>query len=150
MRKFKGSLDVFFIIALAMLLLLGFGIAGIMHRASLVSYEERIDLAIILDNAGSGLLGLLNSGEAQARHMEIVGASAAKGQDFDTSLRESLESLKTGMMQTGYSLRVLVSGSEVKSYGTEPPEGATIVETDTPLPCKQGTECRGKLEAGTW
>lgn len=150
MRRFKGNLEVFFIIALALLLLLGFVITGLMHRASLVSYEERIDLAIILDNAGSGLLSLLNSGETQSKHIEILGASAAGGRDFGTDLRESLESLKTGMMQRGYSLKVLVSGSEIKSYGTEPPEGATVIETDIPLPCKQDGECRGRVEAGTW
>jgi len=148
MRRFKGSLEVFFIIALALLLLLGFVITGLMHRASLVSYEERIDLAIILDNAGSGLLSILNSGENESRYIEILGASGSQG--FDSDLKSSLESLKTGMMYKGYSLKVLVSGSEIKSYGTEPPEGATVIETDIPLPCNGGGECRGKLEAGTW
>ena len=61
MRRFKGSLEVFFIIALALLLLLGLFIAGLMHRASLVSYKERIDLAIILDNAGQSELLITDS-----------------------------------------------------------------------------------------
>lgn len=150
MQRFKGGLDVLAIIVLALLLFLGIYMANNMHKASLVSYEERIDLAIILDNAGSGLLSLMNSGETQSKYIEILGASDANGRDFDTGLRESLENLNTGMMQRGYSLKVLVSDNEIKSYGTEPPEGATVIETDIPLPCKQDGDCKGNVKVGTW
>lgn len=152
MRRFKGNLEVLFMIALALLLLLGFVGAGLMHRVSLVSYEEKIDLAIMLDNAGSGLLGLLNSGEVGLKHMETLGSSAAKSQaaDFDKDLIESLENLKMRMMQKGYSLKVLVSGEEVKTYGAEPPEGAAMVEADILLPCKEGGDCKGRVRLGAW
>ncbi len=151
MRRFKANLEIFFMIALALLLLMGLFIAGFMHRASLVSYDERIDLAIILDNAGSGLLGILNSGETGQKHIETLGSPVTSGQtDYDKGLEQSLESLKYGMMQRGYSLKVLVSETEVKTHGTEPPEEATSVETDILLPCKEGGSCKGRARLGIW
>lgn len=153
MRRFRGDISLFFIIALALLIALSFFIIGhIQQRVSLFSYEQRINLAMVLDNTGSGLLGFLNSGKGGIRHMETLGASAAGGQgaDFGRGLGEGLEDLKAEMKQRGYGLKVLVSGKEVKRYGGEPPEGATAVETDIPLPCKGDGGCRGRAVLGVW
>lgn len=148
MRRFKGILSIFFIMALALLIGLAFFALIYTQKISLFSYDERIDMTIILDNAGSGILNFLNSaGEKGYKRIEIL---AAKGQGFDDEIEQTLENLKEGINQKGFSLKALVSETEVKSYGTEPPEGADLVETDIPMPCNEGGDCKGRVNLGIW